>query len=188
VRSGEWGKVRRPQGRSLTGRKLGVVGLGHIGVAAARRAEAFGLEVSWWGPNPKDAPWPRADSLLRLAGDSDILIVASRADASNAGLISRDVIAALGPGGLLVNVARGSIVDENALIEALKSGALGAAALDVFVEEPTPPSRWADAPNVLLSPHDAGGTAETVPRMTALALENIRLHLAGEPLTAEVPS
>jgi lactate dehydrogenase-like 2-hydroxyacid dehydrogenase len=187
VRSGEWGKVRRPQGRSLAGRRLGVVGLGHIGAAAARRAEAFGLQVSWWGPNPKDAPWPRAASLLRLASDSDILLVASRADDSNIGLVSRDVIAALGPGGLLVNVARGSVVDEDALIEALKTGALGAAALDVFVEEPTPPARWTDVPNVLLTPHDAGGTMETVPKMTALAVENIRLHLAGEPLTAEVP-
>jgi lactate dehydrogenase-like 2-hydroxyacid dehydrogenase len=187
VRNGDWGKVRRPQGRSLTGRKLGVVGLGHIGAAVARRAEAFGMQVSWWGPNPKPAPWPRAESHLALAAESDVLVVASRADASNAGLISREVIAALGPDGLLVNVARGSVVDEDALIEALRAGALGGAALDVFVEEPTPPERWAGLANAVLTPHDGGGTIETVPRMAALAVENIRLHLAGEPLTAEVP-
>jgi lactate dehydrogenase-like 2-hydroxyacid dehydrogenase len=187
VRNGDWGKVRRPQGRSLTGRKLGVVGLGHIGAAVARRAEAFGMQVSWWGPNPKPAPWPRAESLLALAAESDVLVVASRADASNAGLISREVIAALGPDGLLVNVARGSVVDEDALIEALRAGALGGAALDVFVEEPTPPERWAGLANAVLTPHDGGGTIETVPRMAALAVENIRLHLACEPLTAEVP-
>ena len=97
-------------------------------------------------------------------------------------------IAALGPQGLLVNVARGSVVDEDALIAALRSGGLGGAALDVFIEEPTPAERWADVPNVVLTPHDAGGTIETVPRMAALAVENIRLHLAGAPLTAEVPA
>jgi lactate dehydrogenase-like 2-hydroxyacid dehydrogenase len=187
VREGEWGKTRRPPLRSLNGRKLGVVGLGHIGVAVARRAEPFGLQVSWWGPREKPAQWPRAESLEALARDSDILMVACRADETNAGLISREVIEALGPEGLLVNVARGSVVDEEALIAALKSGALGFAALDVFEQEPTPAERWAGVDNVLLTPHEAGGSVETVPRMVDLALENIRLFLAGEPLTAEIP-
>jgi lactate dehydrogenase-like 2-hydroxyacid dehydrogenase len=188
VRDGAWGKERQAQGRSLIGRKVGIVGLGHIGAAVARRAEAFGMIPAWWGPHPKDAPWPRAGSVLQLAADSDILVVACRADESNRGLISREVIEALGPQGLLVNVARGSVVDEDALIAGLKSGALGNAALDVFVQEPTPPERWADLPRVVLTPHNASSTLDTVPKMTALALENIRLHLAGEPLTAEVPA
>jgi lactate dehydrogenase-like 2-hydroxyacid dehydrogenase len=187
VREGEWGKRRRPPLRSLRDRKLGVVGLGHIGVAVAKRAEPFGMQVSWWGPREKPADWPRAESLEALARDSDILMVACRADETNASLISREVIEALGPEGLLVNVARGSVVDEDALIAALKSGALGCAALDVFVQEPTPAERWAGLDNVLLTPHEAGGSVETVGRMMNLAFENIRLFLAGEPLTAEIP-
>jgi hypothetical protein len=91
---------------SLNGRYLGVVGLGAIGEAVARRAEAFGLIVSWWGPNPKRAAWPRAESLIELAQASDILVVCSRAEASNRGLISQAVIEAVGPKGLIVNVAR----------------------------------------------------------------------------------
>jgi lactate dehydrogenase-like 2-hydroxyacid dehydrogenase len=187
VRDGGWLKGRLPAGPTLTGRKVGIVGLGHIGLAVARRAEAFGTHVAWWGPNPKPAPWPRAESVLALAKDSDILVVACRADERNAGLISREVIEAVGPQGLIVNVARGSVIDEPALVAALKDGRLGNAALDVFAQEPTSPEPWAQLPNAVLTPHNAGGTIETVPRMTALALENIRLHLAGEPLTAEIP-
>ncbi|HEY3694897.1 2-hydroxyacid dehydrogenase [Phenylobacterium sp.] len=188
VREGRWADERQVQGSTLTGRRVGIVGLGHIGLAAARRVEAFGMSVAWWGPNPKPAPWPRAESVLALAEDSDILVVACRAAASNVGLISREVIEAVGPKGLIVNVARGSVVDEDALIAALRSGRLGNAALDVFEQEPTPADRWAGLPGVVLTPHSAGGAVETVPRMMALALENIRLHLAGEPLTAEVPA
>ena len=146
------------------------------------------MTVAWWGPSPKpELAWPRAESLLKLAEDSDILIVACRADASNRGLISREVIEALGPRGLLVNVSRGSVVDEDALIAALKDKRLGRAALDVFQQEPTPPARWADVPNVALSPHAAGGTLESIPRMIGQAHENLRRHFAGEPLLSPTP-
>jgi lactate dehydrogenase-like 2-hydroxyacid dehydrogenase len=188
IREGNWATSRPAFGPSLTGRKVGVVGLGHIGEGVARRVEAFGMSAAWWGPNPKSAPWPRAESVLALAQASDILVLACRADSGNVGLISRQVIEAVGPQGLIVNVARGSVIDEDALIAALKSGALGGAAIDVFDEEPTPVARWADTPNLVLTPHIAGGTMESVPKMSALALENIRLHLAGEPLTAEIPA
>jgi len=171
---------------SLNGRYLGVVGLGAIGEAVARRAEAFGLIVSWWGPNPKAAAWPRAESLMELAQASDILVVCSRADAANRGLISRAVIEAVGPKGLIVNVARGSLIDEDALIAALKDGRLGKAALDVFAEEPTPRERWADVPNTVLTPHTAGGTTDSIPRMVGQALDNIRRFLAGETLASPV--
>jgi lactate dehydrogenase-like 2-hydroxyacid dehydrogenase len=187
VRGGGWRHDNRMAPRpGLKGRKLGVVGLGFIGEAVARRAEAFGMEVAWWGPNPKAAPWPRADSLLALAKDSDILVVASRADASNRGLISARVIEAVGPRGLIVNVARGSVIDEDALIAALKDGRLGRAALDVFVEEPTPAERWADVPGTVLTPHTAGGTSDSIPRMVAQALDNVRRFLAGEPVASAV--
>lgn len=183
VREGRWNnQARLRPGPGLKGRKLGVMGLGYIGEAVAVRAEAFGMQVAWWGPRPKpDARWPRAASLLDLARDSDILVVASRADASNLKAVSAEVIAAVGPQGMIVNVARGSVIDEDALIAALKAGTLGRAALDVFAQEPTPPERWADVPNTVLTPHTAGGTTDSLPQMFGQAFENLRRHFAGEP-------
>lgn len=186
VRAGGWTFETRTITTSLAGQKLGIVGLGHIGKAVADRAEAFRMAVSWWGPRPHDAKWPRADSLLALAKASDILVVACKADETNRGLISRDIIEALGPDGLLVNVSRGQVVDEDALIAALQSGALGQAALDVFIEEPTDPARWADVPNVILTPHTAGATTAGVQGMLMLLIENLQAHFAGEPLKTPV--
>ncbi|WP_292023385.1 MULTISPECIES: 2-hydroxyacid dehydrogenase [unclassified Brevundimonas] len=186
VRSGEWTAATRTITASLGGQKLGIVGLGHIGKAVADRAEAFRMSVSWWGPRPHDAEWPRAESLLALAKASDILVVACKADESNRGLISREILEALGPDGLLVNVSRGQVVDEDALIAALTSGALGQAALDVFVEEPTDPARWADVPNLVLTPHTAGATTAGVQGMLMLLMQNLQAHFAGEPLKTPV--
>ena len=173
--------------RSLNGQRLGVVGLGHIGEAVARRAEALRMAVKWWGPRDKVAAWPRAGSLLELARDSDILVVACKADDGNVGLVSREVIEALGPDGLLVNVARGQLVDEAALIAALKDGRLGQAALDVFEDEPTEPARWADAPNTVLTPHTGGATTEAVQGMLRLLMQNLEAAFAGEPLKTPAP-
>ncbi|MDQ1192478.1 lactate dehydrogenase-like 2-hydroxyacid dehydrogenase [Brevundimonas vesicularis] len=186
VRAGGWTFETRTIMTSLAGQKLGIVGLGHIGKAVADRAEAFRMAVSWWGPRPHDAEWPRADSLLALAKASDILVVACKADETNRGLISQDILEALGPDGLLVNVSRGQVVDEDALIAALKSGTLGQAALDVFIEEPTDPARWADVPNVILTPHTAGATTAGVQGMLMLLIENLQAHFAGEPLKTPV--
>ncbi len=186
VRSGGWTAETRSITPSLGGQKLGVVGLGAIGAAVARRAETFRMDVSWWGPRPKDAEWPRADSLSALAKASDILVVACKADETNRGLISREVLQALGPDGLLVNVARGQLIDEDALIDMLKSGALGQAALDVFMEEPTEPSRWADVPNLVLTPHTAGATTAGVQGMLMLLMQNLQAHFADQPLKTPV--
>jgi lactate dehydrogenase-like 2-hydroxyacid dehydrogenase len=183
LRAGAWKPTAKMVTPSLGGRRLGIVGLGAIGAAVGRRAEAFGLEIAWWGPREKpDAPWPRRESLRALAEASDILVVACKASPQTTGLITREIIEAVGPGGLLVNVSRGQVVDEEAVIEALKSGALGMAALDVFMQEPTPPERWADAPNVVLTPHTAGATTAAAPKMVALTRENLRRFFAGEPL------
>lgn len=182
LRAGGWTAESKTITGSLKGQKVGVVGLGLIGEAVARRAEAFGMIPSWWGPREKDAPWPRAASLLNLAKANDILVVACRADEANRGVISREVIEALGPQGLLVNVARGQLVDEDALIEALQSGRLGQAALDVYETEPTDPVRWADVPNTVLTPHTGGATHEAVQGMLMLLLQNLAAHFAGEPL------
>jgi lactate dehydrogenase-like 2-hydroxyacid dehydrogenase len=187
VRAGEWTVETKTITRSLHGQKLGVVGLGSIGQALARRAEVCRMEVAWWGPNPKpDADWPRTADLVELARRSDILAISCRADETNRGLVSQAVLEALGPEGLLVNVSRGQVVDEDALIEALRSGKLGGAALDVFVEEPTPLTRWVDVPNTVFTPHTGGATNDAVQGMLALLMANLAAHFAGEPLKSPV--
>ena len=186
VRSGDGTIETRNITASIGGQKLGIVDLGHIGKAVARRAEAFRMAVSWWGPRPHDAEWPRAESLLAMAKASDILVVACKADETNIGLISREILDALGPDGLLVNVSRGQVVDEDALIAALKSGSLGQAALDVFITEPTDPARWADVPHALLTPHTGGATTAGVQGMLVLLIENLQAHFAGEALKTPV--
>lgn len=186
LRAGGWTADSKTITPSLNGQRLGVVGLGAIGEAIARRAEALRLRVGWWGPREKPAAWPRAASLLELARDSDILVVACKADASNVGLISREVIEALGASSLLVNVARGQLVDEAELIAALKDGRIGQAALDVFEEEPVVISRWADVPNTVLTPHTGGATTEAVQAMLMLLMQNLAAAFAGEPLKTPV--
>lgn len=181
LRGGGWAAETRVLTPSLRGQKVGIVGLGLIGQAVARRAEAFGMEVSWWGPRDKPADWPRTENLEVLAKQSDILIVACKVDDGNIGLISRQIIEALGPHGLLVNVSRGQVVDEPALIAALKAGTLGGAALDVFVQEPVDPAVWADVPNTVLTPHTAGATQESVQAMLMLLMQNLAAVLGGEP-------
>jgi lactate dehydrogenase-like 2-hydroxyacid dehydrogenase len=188
VRSGSWAIEQRLITPSMRGQRVGIVGLGAIGEAVALRAAVMGCEVRWWGPRDKaQAAWPKAGSLVELAQASDILVVACRADATNRGLISAEVIEALGPNGLFVNVARGSLVDEDALIAALKAGRLGGAALDVFETEPTTAERWADVPNVLLTPHTAGATLAAVQGMLALLVRNLQAVAAGEPPVSPVP-
>lgn len=187
VRAGDWTPGSAMIGRSLAGARLGIVGLGDIGSELGRMAQAMGMNVAWWGPRPKpDAAWPRAASLLVLAAESDVLAVCARADESNRGLVSAEVIDAVGPSGLIVNVARGQLVDETALVDALRSRRLGGAALDVFETEPTPPSRWAGVPGVIATPHIGGATVQATSRMTALLLENLARFFAEQPLASPV--
>ncbi|HWE47384.1 MAG TPA: 2-hydroxyacid dehydrogenase [Caulobacteraceae bacterium] len=188
IRAGEWIDGKKTLTHAMRGQKTGIVGLGLIGQDLAKRCELLGMEVRWWGPRPKpDAAWPRADSLLDLAKWCDNLVITAKVDASNTGLISRDVIEAVGPEGLIVNVSRGQIIDEDAIIAALKAGTLGAAALDVFVEEPTPYERWRDVPNTILTPHTAGATTDSVQRMVALLLQNLTAFLEDKPLVTPIP-
>ena len=187
VCEGRWTQGPKRLTRSLGGARLGVLGLGAIGMAVARRAQAMRMDVRWWGPRARpDAPWPRVDSLMALARDSDILVLAPRVDASNIGAVDAAVMDALGPQGLLVNVARGRLVDEDALIAALKDGRLGGAALDVFWQEPTDAARWAGVPNIVLTPHGAGATDQSVMRMTAMLLDNLKAHFSGRALPTPV--
>jgi len=187
LRAGGWTPDSRILTGSLKDQKVGIVGMGAIGQAVAARCEALRMSVSWWGPRPKpELSQPRADTLLDLAHASDVLVVAARADDRNRGLIAADVIHALGPQGLLVNVARGQIVDEVALVAALREGRLGQAALDVFATEPTDPALWADVPNTVLTPHTAGATREAVQGMVMLLMQNLAAHFAGEPLVTPI--
>ena len=182
--AGRWTARSKTITPSLGAARLGIVGLGAIGEALARRAEACRMAVSWWSPRAREAAWPRAESLMALARDSDVLVVACRADETNRGLISREVLDALGPHGLLVNVARGQLVDEEALVAALKEGRLGGAALDVFETEPTAAARWAGVPNVVLTPHTGGATTQAVQAMLGLLLRNLDAVLnGGAPVT-----
>lgn len=188
VRAGEWASNSKMITRSLDRVRIGIVGLGSIGAAVARRAEVMRMEVRWWGPNPKPAiAWPRIETLEELAAWSEVLVVAARAHPDNEKMISAAVIDALGPDGLLVNVARGQVVDEDALIAALRDGRLGGAALDVYAQEPTPAERWADVPNTVLTPHTGGATDAAVRTMKEMLLANLAAFYAGEPLVTPAP-
>lgn len=187
LRAGGWTVETKTRTRSIAGARLGIVGMGHIGQAVARRAEVMRMDVGWWGPRDKPAlPWRRAASLMALARDSDILLLTARVDQSNRHMIDIDVMQALGPEGLLVNVSRGQLVDEEALIVALREGRLGGAALDVFEEEPTPADRWVDLPNCVLTPHIGGATHEAVGRMTQMLMANLEAYFTGQALLSPV--
>jgi lactate dehydrogenase-like 2-hydroxyacid dehydrogenase len=188
VRSGEWTDpvpIRlTPSMRQL---RYGIVGLGAIGTAIADRLEPFGGSIAWWGPRPKDVRWPRAESLMALARDSDVLILALKADAETAKIIDGPILEALGPDGYLVNISRGIAVDEDALVAALRSDAIAGAGLDVFAREPSDAEKWRDLENVALAPHIGGWACASIEGAQKLLAENVRRHLAGEPLLTPVP-
>lgn len=180
IRDGKWSGGPMPLARKLSGSRLGVVGMGRIGQAIARRALAFDMTVAYHTRQPRpDLPYPHVASLVELAARSDVLVVITPGGAATRHLINAEVLAALGPQGLLVNVARGSVVDETALIEALESGALGGAALDVFADEPNVPERLRALPQVVLTPHIGSATNSTRGAMAGLAVENLRAKAGG---------
>lgn len=187
VRAGRWLASPMPLTRSLSRRRVGIVGLGRIGQAIAERCAAFGCTVAWHGPRPKDdAPWPYRADLHELADWAEILVAACPGGAATRGIISREVIDALGPQGVFVNIARGSVVDQPALVDALVAGRLGGAGLDVFAAEPAVPAELFELESVVLTPHAASGTHETRAAMGQLVLDNIAAWVAGRPLLTPV--
>ena len=185
VESGDWGQDGSSGRRhAMSAQRFGVVGLGNIGTAIAERLMSFGGEIAWWAPRDREAEWPRRESLLDLARWCTVLIVATRGDAK--GLIDARTIAAVGPDNLIVNITRGSVIDEDALVAALRSGALGRAALDVFAEEPTPPARWRNVPNAILTPHVAGVSHESLQRLHDAAVRNLLTVLDGGRVINEI--
>lgn len=188
VRSGDWGRQGMfPLTASAAGKRAGILGLGNIGLAIARRCEAMGLTIGYSGRNPKPgAGYDYFRDPVALADWADILLVATPGGAGTAGLISAAVLDALGPQGTLVNIARGSVVDEAALIAALRDGRIAGAGLDVYLNEPHPDPALTALPNVTLYPHHASGTEETRDRMAQLTLDNLEAFFAGRPLLTPV--
>ena len=181
VRAGLW--LRGPMGvqTKVSGKALGIVGMGRIGQAIAERAAAFAMTIAWTGPRAKDLPWQYEPDLIALARRVDVLIVACPGGAATHGLISRAVLEALGPESVLVNIARGSVVDETALVDLLTRGRLGGAGLDVFVDEPNVPEALFRLDNVVLQPHQASATRETRAAMGKLVVDNVAAYVAGRP-------
>ena len=187
VRSGGWAaRGAMPLTTRVWGRRLGIVGMGAIGQAVARRAAGFGMSVAYSGRARKpDLPHAYHPTPASLAAASDILVVCAAGGAETRGLVDRAAIEALPPGGLLVNVSRGTVVDEAALLDALRAGRISAG-LDVFLGEPDVDPALAALGNVVLQPHNASGTRETRAAMGDLMLENLLAHFAGRPLLTPV--
>jgi lactate dehydrogenase-like 2-hydroxyacid dehydrogenase len=194
IRRGLWTEladgIRR---RSIKERRVGIIGLGAIGTAIATRLVPFDCSIKWWGPRMKaSAPWPRTSDLIELANVSDTLFVTAPLTKETRHLIGREVLDALGPEGYLINVARGELVDEEVLISALRTGNLGGAALDVQAEEPTPVAKWAEVPNLILTPHLGGYATASFDSAVNMLLGNLRCFFAGErlltPVSTSVPA
>lgn len=187
VREGRWPKGDMPLNRSIVGRPVGVVGMGRIGRATADRLTALGAKVSWHGPRPKpNVPYPYDPDLAHLADKVDGLVLCCPGGPATRHLVDKRVLAALGPEGWLVNVARGTVVDEQALVEALMARKIWGAGLDVFEFEPKVPQVLFDLDNVVLQPHQASATRETRNAMADLVIANLDRHFSGQPLLTQV--
>ncbi len=187
VRQGRWVDGGYRLMSELNGARAGIFGLGRIGKEIARRLSAFRMQVAYHGRHEQpDQPYEYFADLTEMARAVDWLVVIAPASPETAGIISRDVLVALGPQGCLVNVARGSLVDEHALVELLGAGELGGAALDVFADEPNVPVELLVMENVVLSPHQGSATEKTRRAMGDLVLDNLKAHFAGKPLLTPV--
>ncbi len=191
VRAGQWLQGAFALQTRMSGKRLGLVGMGRIAKAIAERAQAFGMSIAYTARSAKpELPYRFLPTAAALAAESDFLVVITPGGAATRKLIDAAVLKALGQGrgnGFLINVARGSVVDEAALIEALEAGTIAGAALDVFEHEPQVPARLIALPQVVLTPHLGSGTRETRQAMVDLALANLQAHFAGQPLLTPVP-
>ena len=185
VRRGGWGRGERfPLTRDVRGAVVGVLGLGRIGTAAADRLEVFGAEVHYHSRSPKDVAWTYHATAVELAAASDVLVVLTPGGAGTEGLVDAAVLDALGPDGYLVNVARGSVVDQDALVAALEAGRIAGAGLDVFADEPHVPEALLARDDVVLLPHVGSATTQTREAMARVVLDNVDAFLdRGELVT-----
>jgi hydroxypyruvate reductase len=188
VRSGKWpAGGEYPLAQRASRKRVGILGMGRIGKEIAKRAEAMNNTVAYHCRRPAtDVPYQHYANLVELAKDSDFLVVIIPSTPQTHKIVSKQVIEALGPNGIFVNVARGAVVDEDALVEALISGKLGGAGLDVFANEPQVPAALLAMDNVVLQPHVGSATNETRRAMSQLVLDNLNAHFAGRPLLTEI--
>lgn len=187
VREGLWKKGALPLGTAVSGRKVGVIGFGRIGQAIGERAAAFRTEVAYQGPNKKPVPNRYFSDLVDMARWADVLIAATPGGAATKGLVSREVLEALGPKGVFINISRGSVVDQDAMVELLVNGKLGGAGLDVFNDEPNVPEALLPLDSVVLQPHQGSGSFETRQKMGDLTVDNVDAYFAGKPLLTVFP-
>ena len=189
VRSGQWiidGKA--PLTRRVTGKKVGVVGLGAIGREFAERAAGFKMDISYQGPRKKDdVPYRYYADPVAMARDVDFLVVACIGGPTTVGVVNAEVLKALGPDGIVVNVARGTCIDGPALLGALRNGTIGGAGLDCHPMEPADPKIYEGLENVVLTPHFGSGTPDTRLDMSNLAIANLLAYFAGKPLLSPIP-
>ncbi len=187
VRAGNWLKGGAPLGDKVSGSRMGIIGLGRIGKAIAKRAEAFGMTVAYHSRNKQaGVPYDYYEKPAELARDVKILVVACPGGKETERIVSSEVIAALGKDGYLINVSRGSTIDEPALVDALVNGRLAGAGLDVFVAEPKVPEALIKLDNVVLQPHVSSGTHWTRAAMGQLVVDNLAAYFAGRPLLTQV--
>jgi lactate dehydrogenase-like 2-hydroxyacid dehydrogenase len=179
VREGRWSAANFPLTASLAGKRVGIAGLGRIGKDIARRLAPFGVELAYHGRSDQQLAWRFEPDLAALARDADILILAAPGSPGTARMVDARVLDALGPQGYLVNIARGSLVDQNALLDALAQNRIAGAALDVFDNEPDIDARFFGLENVLLLPHIGSATVETRAAMAGLMLDNLRSWFEG---------
>lgn len=190
VRAGQWGATPLPLTTRMFGKRLGILGLGRVGRALARRAAAFDMAIAYHDrvrfADIDCVDYAFCEDVMALAHRSDFLVLCAAANDANRALIGREVLGALGPQGILVNIARGSLVNEPALLDALESRRILGAALDVFCNEPAIDRRFAQLPNVVLQPHRSSATVETRAAMAQLVRDNLQAFFSGQPLASEV--
>jgi lactate dehydrogenase-like 2-hydroxyacid dehydrogenase len=188
VRAGKWlSEGRMAITHRVSGRRLGIVGMGHIGCEVAKRAAAFDMPIFYHNRHPRtDTAHTYVDSVVALARQVDVLVVATPGGDGTRHLVDRAAIDALGPDGIIVNIARGTVIDEAAMVTALTEGRLAGAGLDVFEDEPNVPPALLDHPHVILQPHQGGATYEGIAAAVGILVENIKNHFAGKPVVNRV--
>ncbi|HUC67182.1 MAG TPA: 2-hydroxyacid dehydrogenase [Stellaceae bacterium] len=187
VREGKWLQANLPLATKVGGATMGIVGLGRIGQAIAKRAEAFGMKIVYHGPRAKaDVGYRYYSDLVAMAREVDYLVVSCPGGPGTRHLVNAAVLKALGTKGVVVNISRGSVIEEAAMVEMLRDGKLGGAGLDVFADEPRAPEALLALDNVVLQPHVGSATHATRGAMGQLVIDNLKAHFAGKPLLTPV--
>lgn len=188
TRVGRWQSgQKKPLGTSLTNKKVGIIGLGNIGQAISKRCLGFDMEISYFGRSKKSQfDYTYYDNLIKMAGDVDYLISVVPGGPDTHHMVNTDVLMALGKDGFFINVARGSVVDQDALVYALQNDMIAGAGLDVYASEPNVPDELKTMDNVVLLPHVGAATKETFSAMGQLVIENLSLHFDGKPVKTPV--